>query len=1396
MTPKMSNRRSERGNVFTILIAAIGLAGILGVATYNLMSGPYASIARISGVNMTKYDMLAASKIAMMYPNGQTNAGDCDIDGYIEPPAYTSVGATLAPMGGGQFPHSVINAPVYKDAWGTTFGYCVWDIGTTGNPCAANMLQGTPDPTTGETQSQTVMALVSAGPDRKFNTTCSAYVDGTTPLIISTATTTDDVVMKFTYAEAAQATSSLWKMKLNDASTITIDKNVSIGSGINIDKTSGLGSFLAVNSDGKVSVADDAIIGEGIGAACNSGNIGLMRYSPLGGGSSDTFTSSTIGPITQSGSYGEASGTHTLSVESGDIWDASDSFRFAYREITGDTAIVARVASHVAASGGVGMWSKSGVMVRDSLAPDSNYMYALLSGGNGTRGQFRSSPSSGGDSFDSTGSQATANSYTPPTWVRVVRTGSVMVVSDSPDGIVWTDLESQVIPTTGTVFVGLALASNQADLNTATFDNVSVTPSGIAGDPGIEICTNTGWEVAGVPAAPATGTLGPRFGGVTSATTDGGSLTIPAPSGLETGDLIVLQISSDMYVSGTITFPAGFTPVVEGQSVGSDEHKWAVAYKVSDGTETSFIISATDSFEIAGTAARYSGIDAANPITVSSTNKGADVDTATDADGIVPLDTTSITTTADNALIVFFGGVDTHEPASWGYIYSCTPPSGFTERADFMYGYTNMCFAEKRQATAGATGVISGQGTGGTPYGYGVRAPNAIAYAINAGNSGSTTEIQMVDGLWTGNPANTFIAPTTLTQDISIGSASLFKSDSSGNTLSLVSDSGKDMLIALNKNCGDYCVPSLNMLRSRGTEVARTNTLAGDRLSRINFNAYVNGDFRTTARIESTALGNSNIKTPTRVDFMTMNNAGVLQPSMRFNTNSGLQAQTYAGLGVTTPAEALHVAGAPAQMMLETFNSNADEGAVFATRRTKGGLNDTKRAVDIGDVVQSIDFIGRDTDSYETVARIRDVVTATPTLNDLRRAWVFSTGTNSASLTERMRIDSNGYLGINKNNPATRFDLNGIFLSGIAGATSTDSRGATGAGKRMMFDAAGQSFYCCETTGATWDYSPPESKAGSVILGTDSNSTVPNGLVIGSNSQVGRPLASVFGYFNNGNGLVIGAFNNAPSTSGAKVTIGNSVNNLGSNWLCIGNNLSCGSNNDGLAGFVMGSYASATGNNASAIGLASSGNFTNSTPNYLQIDGGNWMIGTTTGSTGYELYVNGTAGMPGGGAWTMPSDARLKNIDGAYTKGLAEIAKLEPVRFHYKKDNALGLPSSPALNGFIAQDVQKIFPEAISTDEKGYLAFNMHPLTIAMVNGLRELNDQNKSMADKNAQWRAKNAKTKASLDKLAADIAQLKATPVRTSSLSTRFAIALPVIGIFFAGGIIWRRRKKGSKS
>jgi trimeric autotransporter adhesin len=42
--------------------------------------------------------------------------------------------------------------------------------------------------------------------------------------------------------------------------------------------------------------------------------------------------------------------------------------------------------------------------------------------------------------------------------------------------------------------------------------------------------------------------------------------------------------------------------------------------------------------------------------------------------------------------------------------------------------------------------------------------------------------------------------------------------------------------------------------------------------------------------------------------------------------------------------------------------------------------------------------------------------------------------------------------------------------------------------------------------------------------------------------------------------------------------------------------------------------------------------------------------------------------------------------------------------------------------GFIAQEVQPLFPDAVQVDEDGFLNFNMHSILVASINAIKELN--------------------------------------------------------------------------
>ena len=110
------------------------------------------------------------------------------------------------------------------------------------------------------------------------------------------------------------------------------------------------------------------------------------------------------------------------------------------------------------------------------------------------------------------------------------------------------------------------------------------------------------------------------------------------------------------------------------------------------------------------------------------------------------------------------------------------------------------------------------------------------------------------------------------------------------------------------------------------------------------------------------------------------------------------------------------------------------------------------------------------------------------------------------------------------------------------------------------------------------------------------------------------------------------------------------------------------------------------------------------------------------------------AAKPGTTVWTVVSDERLKTINGNYTKGLSDILKLNTIRYNYKAGNNHNLPANEEFSGFSAQEVQKVFPEAVRTDKAGYLNLNIHPILIAYVNAFKEqqllIDNQQKTIND------------------------------------------------------------------
>jgi hypothetical protein len=105
---------------------------------------------------------------------------------------------------------------------------------------------------------------------------------------------------------------------------------------------------------------------------------------------------------------------------------------------------------------------------------------------------------------------------------------------------------------------------------------------------------------------------------------------------------------------------------------------------------------------------------------------------------------------------------------------------------------------------------------------------------------------------------------------------------------------------------------------------------------------------------------------------------------------------------------------------------------------------------------------------------------------------------------------------------------------------------------------------------------------------------------------------------------------------------------------------------------------------------------------------GNVGIGTTTPQ--YKLDVNGTIR----GKNVSPSDTRFKQNIQTLGNPLAKLAQVRGVRFNWK-DN----PEDEQI-GLVAQEVEKVFPELVSTDSEGYKSIAYGKFTAILLEAVEQ----------------------------------------------------------------------------
>ncbi len=89
------------------------------------------------------------------------------------------------------------------------------------------------------------------------------------------------------------------------------------------------------------------------------------------------------------------------------------------------------------------------------------------------------------------------------------------------------------------------------------------------------------------------------------------------------------------------------------------------------------------------------------------------------------------------------------------------------------------------------------------------------------------------------------------------------------------------------------------------------------------------------------------------------------------------------------------------------------------------------------------------------------------------------------------------------------------------------------------------------------------------------------------------------------------------------------------------------------------------------------------------------------------------------------SDIRKKNVGEIYTGSLAELDKLKFYHFTFKDDKT----NTPQI-GVIAQDLQKVFPNAVKEGDDGYLRVRWDEMFYAAINAIKELNTKVCALAE------------------------------------------------------------------
>ncbi len=149
----------------------------------------------------------------------------------------------------------------------------------------------------------------------------------------------------------------------------------------------------------------------------------------------------------------------------------------------------------------------------------------------------------------------------------------------------------------------------------------------------------------------------------------------------------------------------------------------------------------------------------------------------------------------------------------------------------------------------------------------------------------------------------------------------------------------------------------------------------------------------------------------------------------------------------------------------------------------------------------------------------------------------------------------------------------------------------------------------------------------------------------------------------------------------------------------------------------------------------------------------------------YQFNMDGNATKPGGGSWGLLSDERTKNDIQPLAGTLDRLLKLKGHSYTYKDQYVQnGRALSGMQIGLLAQEVEAVFPDWVSTGPDGLKMVTERSTTAIMVEAMRDLrNEKDAQLAQRDAMLAQRDAKLEelaARMEKLEALLASQAATP------------------------------------